>query len=107
MDKLYRDKDGTWYRMAWKIPVKGELLLLPESLSIANPGWTVREWVCEPISTLPDLVPSRRERIATAAMAGALANSERDTDNTGFASDAVDVADALIAALDAKPKKGK
>ena len=44
----------------------------------------------------------RRERIATAALAGMLANEERAGTFEVYAQDAVGVADALIAELDKK-----
>jgi hypothetical protein len=44
----------------------------------------------------------RRERIATAALAGMLANEERAGTFEAYAQDAVGVADALIVELDKK-----
>jgi len=44
----------------------------------------------------------RRERIATSALAGMLANEDRAGTFEAYAQDAVEVADALIAELDKK-----
>ena len=56
------------------------------------------------IRRLRESMPDRRERIATAAMAGMLADPERHGSPKDFAKYALQHADALIAELDKEVK---
>lgn len=51
-------------------------------------------------SWLREVIPSRRERIATAAMAGYVANARSNGVFRAIATDSVRLADAMIAELD-------
>ena len=67
----------------------------------------MRSYALDPgleIRRLRESMPDRRERIATAALAGMLADPARDGNPKDFAKYALEYADALIAELDKEVK---